>query len=136
MGPFLRIVTRVMAEAKTAAKKTVKKAPKAAASDISIIETGGKQYLVSAGMKVKVEAMKGEHKVGDKISFDKVLLSQSKDATTIGTPYISGAKVSGEITKISRHPKVTVIKYKAKSRYFKKRGHRQPYFEVQISEVA
>lgn len=119
-------------------KKTKKPAKTAAeaSGDISIIETGSKQYIVAAGSKIKIEKLAGDHKVGDTISFDKVLLSQSKDATTIGTPYIAGAKVVAEITKISRHPKVTVIKYKAKSRYFKKRGHRQPYFEVQISEVA
>lgn len=128
---FPRIVGRVMAP-----KKTAQKAPKKTASDISIIETGGKQYLVSEGLKIRVEAMQGEHKVGDKVSFDKVLLSQSADATTIGTPYISGATVAAEITKIGRLPKVTVIKYKAKSRYFKKRGHKQPFFEVQISKIA
>jgi len=132
-----------MAETKAPAKKTpssvsgrVKKTKTPQSGDISIIETGGKQYMVSEGMKVKVEAMKGDHKVGDKVTFDKVLLSQSTDATTIGTPFIPGAAVEAEIIKISRHPKVVVIKYKAKSRYYKKRGHRQPYFEVQISKIA
>jgi len=123
-----------MAASKTAPK--ARKTPVKTNGDISIIETGGKQYLVSEGTKIKVEAIKGEHKVGDSVTFDKVLLSQSTDATTVGTPFISGAAVVGEITKISRHPKVTVIKYKAKSRYYKKRGHRQPFFEVQISKIA
>ena len=119
-----------------APKKTTPKASKKPATDISIIETGGKQYLVSEGLKIRIEAMQGEHKVGDKVSFDKVLLSQSADATTVGTPYIPGAKVAAEITKIGRLPKVTVIKYKAKSRYFKKRGHKQPFFEVQVTKIA
>lgn len=124
-----------MAVAKTAKKTTKKAAPKAS-GDISIIETGSKQYLVAAGSKIRIEKMPGEHKVGDTLTFDKVMLSQSGDATTIGTPYITGAKVAGEITQIGRAPKVVVIKYKAKSRYFKKRGHKQPFFEVKITSVA
>lgn len=119
-----------MAEKKTAAKKAKNE------GDFAIIETGGKQYLVMEGGKVRVEKMAGEHKVGDTVTFDKVLLVQSGDDTSIGEPTIPNAKVSAEITKISRAPKVTVIKYKAKSRYFKKRGHRQPFFELQISKIA
>jgi large subunit ribosomal protein L21 len=70
-------------------------------------------------------------------SFGEVLLSDNgKDATTIGAPFIEGAKVEAEIVKIGRAAKVTVIKYKAKSNYFKKRGHRQPFFEVKITKLA
>src|SRR3989344_827476 len=100
--------------------------------EFAVIETGGKQYLVSTGDTVRIEKIKGDHKVGDSVAFEKVLLVENGSDTTIGTPYISGAKVSAEITKIDRAPKVVVIKYKAKSRYFKKRGHRQPFFEVKI----
>ena len=103
----------------------------------AVITTGGKQYLVEEGSTVKIEKLKGDHKVGDSVTFDQVLLSDDgKDATTIGTPFIKGASVVGEIQKISRAKKVTVIKYKAKSNYFKKRGHRQPYFEVKITKLA
>ncbi len=121
---------------KKAAPKAAKKAAPKASGDISIIETGGKQYMVSPGMKIRIEKMANSHKVGDKVTFDKVLLSQSGNDTTIGTPYISGAKVAAEIVKIGREDKVTVIKYKAKSNYFKKRGHRQPFVEVEVKSVA
>lgn len=110
-------------------------ATKEAAREFAIIETGGKQYLVSEGDVVRVEKVAGEHKEGDTVVFDKVLLTDNGSLTNIGEPYLSGAKVEGEIKKIARAPKVTVIKYKAKSRYFKKRGHRQPYFEVKISKI-
>jgi len=103
--------------------------------EFAVIETGGKQYLVSTGDTVRIEKIKGDHKVGDSVAFEKVLLVENGSDTTIGTPYISGAKVSAEITKIDRAPKVVVIKYKAKSRYFKKRGHRQPFFEVKIKTI-
>ena len=139
-----------MATTKTA-PKTVKKAPKKPASAkevvkvgdlpkadsaISIIETGGKQYVVGVGSKIHIESMSGPFKEGDELVFDKVLLSHEGSNTTVGAPYIDGAKVKAEITKIGRAPKVVVIKYKAKSRYFKKRGHRQPYFEVKVTSVA
>ena len=104
--------------------------------EFAIIDTGGKQYLVSQGDKVRIEKIKGDFKPGDALVFDKVLLiDNGKDTTTVGTPYIGGAKVSAEILKIARAPKINVIKYKAKSRYFKKRGHRQPYFEIRITKL-
>lgn len=106
-----------------------------ATKEFAIIQTGGKQYMVAAGDTLKIEKIKGEHKVGDKLTFNDVLLVDNGQDTTIGMPFISGAKVEAEVTKIGRAPKVTVIKYKAKSNYFKKRGHRQPYFEVKISSI-
>jgi large subunit ribosomal protein L21 len=112
---------------------TKEKATKA--KDFAIIETGGKQYMVSEGDTLKIEKLMGDHKVGDSVAFDNVLLVETGSDTTIGTPFVKGAKVSAEISKISRAPKVTVIKYKAKSNYFKKRGHRQPFFEVKISSI-
>jgi large subunit ribosomal protein L21 len=123
-------------EKATTAAKPAKKAAKPASGAISIVETGGKQYVVSEGQKVRIEIMPGAFKEGDKITFDKVLLSHEGTNTTVGTPYISGAKVEGEITKVGRAQKVIVIKYKAKSRYFKKRGHRQPFFDVKVTKVA
>lgn len=106
-----------------------------ATKEFAIIQTGGKQYMVSAGDTLKIEKLKGDHKVGDKVVFGEVLLVDNGSDTTIGMPFIDGAKVQAEITKISRAKKVTVIKYKAKSNYFKKRGHRQPFFEVKISSI-
>ena len=107
--------------------------------EIAIIETGGKQYTVAKGDLIRIEklaAVKGkEHKEGDKIVFDKVLLVDDGKDTTIGTPYIEKAKVNATIERISRAQKVTVIHYNQKSRYFKKAGHRQPYFAVKIEGV-
>jgi len=135
----------------TTAKKTTKAAPKAKkeaapmSGEFAVIQTGGKQYIVTEGSKIKIEGIKGEltkegreaYKVGDKLTFGEVLVSDNgKDATTIGAPFISGAKVEAEITKIDRAKKVTVIRYKAKSNHFKKRGHRQPFFEVKITKLA
>ncbi len=106
------------------------------AKEFAIIQTGGKQYLVEEGSTVKIEKLKGDHKVGDSVVFSDVLLVDNGQDTTIGDPFIKGAQVSAEVTKIGRAKKVVVIKYKAKSNYFKKRGHRQPFFEVKIKKLA
>lgn len=103
--------------------------------EFAIIATGGKQYKVAKGDTVKIEKIKGNLKVGDKVVFDKVLLVQDAKDATIGTPYISGAKVSGTLSSIGRNKTVEVIKYKQKSRYFKKNGHRQPWFKVTIDSI-
>ena len=124
-----------MATAKTTAKKSAKKAPKADPNEFAVIATGGKQYRVSVGDMVIVEKLAGEHKKGDTITFDKVLLVESGSDTTIGMPYIAGATVEGEVAVVGRAPKVTVIKYKQKSRYFKKNGHRQPYLKVKVTAI-
>ena len=103
--------------------------------EFAIIETGGKQYMVSEGDTLKIEKIKGDFKEGDKLTFENVLMVDNGEDTTIGAPYIKGAKVMATVNKISRAPKVTVIKYKAKSNYFKKRGHKQPFFEVKITSL-
>jgi large subunit ribosomal protein L21 len=107
--------------------------------EIAIIETCGKQYTVAKGDLIRIEklaAVKGvEHKEGDKIVFDKVMLVDDGKDTTIGTPYIEKARVTATIARIGRAQKINVIKYKQKSRYFKKYGHRQPYFSVKIEEL-
>ena len=98
----------------------------------AVIQTGGKQYKVSKDELLSVEKMKGEWKVGDKISFDKVLLVDDGKNTTIGTPYILNAKVDAEIAEIGRSKKIIVVKYKQKSRYLRRNGDRQPFFKVKI----
>jgi len=100
--------------------------------EFAVIATGGKQYKVSKGDVVKIEKFKGDFKVGDKIVFDKVMLVEDGKDTTIGTPYITGAKVEATLKEIGRNKTVDVVKYKQKSRYFKKNGHRQPWFKVEI----
>jgi large subunit ribosomal protein L21 len=103
--------------------------------EFAVIQTGGKQYKVKVGDEIKIEKLLGDHKEGDKIVFDKVLLVDNGTDTTIGTPFIAKAQVTATLTKIGRLPKVTVIKYKQKSKYFKKNGHQQPYFQVKIEGI-
>ena len=103
--------------------------------EFAVIKTGGKQYKVSEGNFLSIEKIKGEYKKGDKISFDKVLLVDDGKDTTIGTPYILGAKVDAEITEIGRERTILVMKYKQKSRYLRRNGHRQPYFQVKITSI-
>lgn len=100
-----------------------------------VIETGGKQYKVVAGESIKIEKLSGDVKKGDVVTFDTVLLQDDGTNTTIGAPYIADAKVQAEIVDISRYPKVEVVKYKAKSRYFKLRGHCQPYMKIKIAKI-
>lgn len=102
---------------------------------IAIIETGGKQYVVTQDSVVDVELLKGAEKAGDKITFDKVLLTDDGSATKVGAPYLVGAKVSAELVENARDAKVVVMRYRQKSRYAKKRGHRQPYAKVRITAL-
>lgn len=100
---------------------------------IAIIETGGKQYLVTEKSVLNVEKLAATK--DGKVTFDKVLLTDDGKETKVGAPYVSGAKVSAEVVEEGRAPKITVIKYKQKSRYFKKRGHRQPYTRIRITAL-
>ena len=102
---------------------------------IAIIETGGKQYVVTQDSVLDVEKLPGAHKAGDKIIFDKVLLTDDGSETKVGVPYLTGAKVSAELVEEGRDRKVTVIRYRQKSRYFKKKGHRQPYAKIRITAL-
>jgi len=102
-------------------------------SKFAIIETGSKQYLVKDGDVIFVETLKGTKGVGDKVNFENVLLTADGSEVKVGTPALSDAKVSGEILEEGRDDKITVIRYRQKSRYFKKKGHRQPYTKVKIS---
>ena len=121
---------------KTAPKRVAKPKTEKPNGTFAVFATGGKQYKVSIGDKVKIEKLKGDHKKGGKLVFDKVLLvDDGKENITIGTPFIKGAAVNATLKKIARYKTVDVIKYKQKSRYFKKYGHRQPYFEIQIDSI-
>ncbi len=105
-------------------------------SKFAIIETGGKQYRVSEGDVITIEKLEGDFNQGDKIVFDKVLMTDDGKKSDIGTPYLTGAKVTAELVEQGRAKKVTVIRYKAKSRYFKKKGHRQPFMKVKVTTLA
>jgi len=100
----------------------------------AVIRTGGKQYLVSAGDKIKVEKLDAEE--GQAIVFNEVLLVAGDKKTEIGTPLVKGAKVKGKILQQGRAKKVIIYKYKAKKRQHKKRGHRQPFSEVEITKIS
>lgn len=101
---------------------------------LAIIKTGGKQYKVAVGDKIKIEKLEGE--AGSVISFDEVLFIGDEKDVKIGTPFISGAKVEGTLVEQGRHKKVWGIKHKPKKRYKVKFGHKQLYTEVEITKIA
>lgn len=100
----------------------------------AVILTGGKQYLVAPKEKVEIEKLAGE--AGETIVFDKVLLTAEGDKINLGKPYISGVKVTAKVVEQKKADKITVFKYKAKSRYRRKQGHRQKQTVVQIESIA
>lgn len=103
--------------------------------NFAVLKTGGKQYKVSVGDEVAIEAIKGDYKVGDKLSFEEVLLKDDGKTTTLGAPTIAGSTISATITEVGRLDKVMVVRYRQKSRYHKKNGHRQPFMSVKIDAI-
>lgn len=101
--------------------------------ELAVIKTGGKQYKVAPGQKIKIEKLEG--KEGDKITLDEVLLMADDKEAKIGQPKVEGAKVTGKILKQDRAKKVTIFKYKPKKRYQVKRGHRQPFSLIEIESI-
>ena len=97
----------------------------------AVIRTGGKQYRVAQGDRLKVEKLAGD--VGGKVSFE-VLLVGGEGEAKIGAPVVTGAAVEGEIVAQDKHKKVVHFR-KKKEGWTKKRGHRQPYTEVLITTV-
>ncbi len=96
----------------------------------AIIKTGGKQYRVEEGKEIFIETVTGE--AGDTVTFDEVIMVGDK----IGTPFVEGAKVEGEIIKHGKGKKITIFKFKAKKDYRNKKGHRQQYTKVKITNIA
>ena len=99
----------------------------------AIIETGGKQYKVEAGQEIFIEKLDAE--AGTEVIFDKVIAVGSDDGIKVGTPYVSGATVSGNVIKNGKAKKVVVFTYKSKKNEKRKMGHRQPYTKVAISAI-
>lgn len=95
----------------------------------AVIETGGKQYLVEKGSVIYVEKLDAE--TGKKVTFDKVLIVDEN----VGTPYVTGAKVVGEVVKQGKEKKIIVYHYRQKKKFRKKQGHRQPYTKVEIKSI-
>ena len=100
---------------------------------LAVIKTGGKQYKVAPGQKIKIEKL--ENKVGDEVVFDSVLLVDNEKEVSIGNPLVKGAKVLGKVLNQDKHDKVIIYKYKPKKRYRLKKGHRQPFTEVEIIKI-
>ncbi|MEA2113313.1 MAG: 50S ribosomal protein L21 [Patescibacteria group bacterium] len=101
----------------------------------AVIKTGGKQYLVSVGDKIKIEKIDASEK--KEVVFDEVLLiAGDKEEIKIGAPFIKGAKVKAKLLAQDKAKKIIVFKYKPKKRYKKKMGHRQPYTEVEITGIS
>lgn len=99
----------------------------------AVFQTGGKQYLAAKGDILQIEKLAGVK--GDTVTFDKVLFTAEGSKYTVGKPYIAGATVEAVITKQGRGRKIEVLKYKAKSKYRRKIGHRQAYTEIQVTKI-
>jgi large subunit ribosomal protein L21 len=100
----------------------------------AVIETGGKQYLVSPQSKIRVEKLPVTE--GQEVVFDKVLLIASDAADLkVGNPYVAGAKVMGKVLKQGRGKKIRIFKYKSKVRYRRRKGYRQEFTDVEILKI-
>jgi large subunit ribosomal protein L21 len=101
----------------------------------AVIATGGKQYLAKEGEILTIEKLEGEK--GEAVIFDHILLTAEEDGSKvdIGTPELS-SKVTGEIVEQGRAKKIEVVKYKAKVRYRRRVGHRQPFTKVKITKIS
>lgn len=100
---------------------------------LAVIKTGGKQYLVSPGQKIKIEKLVKSD--DEEVVFDEVLLLEKNKKVDIGCPLIKEAKVTGKVLRHGKGKKLIVFKYKAKKREHRKKGHRQAFTEVEILEI-
>lgn len=101
--------------------------------NLAIIQTGGKQYVVKQNDKIQVEKLEGN--VGDTVKLGEVLMTADGDKVNLGKPFLAGAGVEAKIIAQGRSKKVLVFKYKAKSKYRRKQGHRQSYTELEITKI-
>jgi large subunit ribosomal protein L21 len=103
---------------------------------LAVIKTGGKQYLVAPGDKIKVEKLEVEE--GKEVTFDEVLLCDKTGdgkKVEIGSPLVEGAKITAKVIKHGKGEKLIIFKYKPKKRYKRKIGHRQTFTEVEITGI-
>ena len=100
----------------------------------AVIKTGGKQYRVAAGEKIKVEQIPAE--VGAEITLDQVLMVGEGETVKIGAPLVTGAKVTAKVVAQGRHDKVKIFKMRRRKHYQKHQGHRQNYTEIEISGIS
>jgi large subunit ribosomal protein L21 len=99
----------------------------------AIIKTGGKQYKVAAGEKIKIEQLAAN--VGEQITIDKVLAVCNGREASIGTPLVAGATVTATVVAQGRHDKVRIFKMQRRKHYQKRQGHRQAFTEIEIGSV-
>lgn len=102
--------------------------------DLAVIKTGGKQYLVSPGQKIKIEKI--DKKEGEEVIFDQVLLIKNGKKIEIGKPLISKAKVIGKVLGQGKKEKIIILKHRPRSSYKIKKGHRQPFTRVEIIKIS
>lgn len=100
---------------------------------LAVIKTGGKQYLVQPGKKIKVEKLEAEE--GKEVTFSEVLLYDKNKKIEIGLPFVKEAKVTAKILKHGKGEKLIIFKYKPKKRYRRKIGHRQKFTEIEIKSI-
>ena len=99
----------------------------------AVIETGGTQFTVEEGIQVKVPSIEGS--AGDKITLDKVLLISDGNEPKVGTPYLENATVDAELLAHDKDDKVTIYKYKRRTKYRRTQGHRQSFTELKILKI-
>ena len=99
----------------------------------AVIKTGGKQYRVVAGEKLKIEQIPAD--VGAEINLDQILMVGEGESVKIGTPLLSGASVKATVLAQGRHKKVTIFKMRRRKHYQKHQGHRQNYTELRIDAI-
>lgn len=99
----------------------------------AVIETGGKQYRVEPGQKIKIEKLPAE--TGDKINFENVLMVSNGDKVSVGTPYLKECKVSASVVSQGRGEKIRIVKHRRRKHSHKEMGHRQYYTEIEITDI-
>lgn len=99
----------------------------------AIIKTGGKQYRVQEGDLITIEKL--EAAADETVTFDQVLTVVNDGSVKVGTPLVNGAKVTGKVVEHGKGKKILVFKYKAKSNYRRRQGHRQPFTKVRIESI-
>lgn len=99
----------------------------------AVIATGGKQYRVCEGDQIRVEKL--DEAPGGKVVFDHVLLFADGEDVAIGTPYVEGSKVTGEVQEHGKAKKIDIIKFKRRKHHIKRMGHRQRYTQIKITRI-
>tara|TARA_B100001146_G_C16079172_1_gene389850 strand:+ start:411 stop:731 length:321 start_codon:yes stop_codon:yes gene_type:complete len=103
-------------------------------TDFAIVKAGGKQYRVSTGDTIRVESLPADQ--GDTVTLDDVLMISHDGDVIVGTPTIEGASVDAEVVAKGKDKKIVILKFKAKTRYRRKNGHRQHYTDLRVTNIS